>query len=95
MAGYVIADVNVTNAAAYEEYKKLVPASIQRYGGKYLVRGGQHETLEGTWTPSRLVVIEFASVEQARRWYLSEEYRRAKEVRQRTAVSNVIIVEGA
>ena len=95
MAGYVIADVKVTNAAAYEEYRKLVPASIQKYGGKYLVRGGQHETLEGTWTPSRLVVIEFASVAQARRWYLSEEYRRAKEVRKRTAVSNVIIVEGA
>jgi len=94
MAGYVIADVNVTNAAAYEEYRKLVPASIKKYGGKYLVRGGKHERLEGTWTPSRLVVIEFASVEQARRWYLSEEYRRAKEVRKRTAVSNVIIVEG-
>ncbi|MBI2161050.1 MAG: DUF1330 domain-containing protein [Candidatus Rokubacteria bacterium] len=95
MAGYVIADVNVTNAAAYEEYRKLVPASIQKYGGKYLVRGGKHEKLEGTWTPSRLVVIEFESVEQARRWYLSDEYRRAKEVRQRTALSNVIIVEGA
>ncbi len=94
MAGYVIADVNVTNAAAYEEYRQLVPASIQKYGGKYLVRGGQHERLEGTWTPSRLVVIEFASVEQARRWYLSDEYRRAKEVRQRAALSNVIIVEG-
>ena len=94
MAGYVIADVNVTNAVAYEEYRKLVPASIKKYGGKYLVRGGQHERLEGTWTPSRLVVIEFASVEQARRWYLSEEYRRAKEVRQRTALSNVVIVEG-
>ena len=94
MAGYVIADVNVTNAVAYEEYRKLVPASIKKYGGKYLVRGGQHETLESKWTPSRLVVIEFASVEQARRWYLSEEYRRAKEVRQRTAVSNVVIVEG-
>lgn len=94
MAGYVIADVNVTNAVAYEEYRKLVPASIQKYGGKYLVRGGQHERLEGTWAPSRLVVIEFASVEQARRWYLSDEYRRAKEVRQRTALSNVVIVEG-
>lgn len=94
MAGYVIADVKVTNAVAYEEYRKLVPASIQKYGGKYLVRGGQHQRLEGTWAPSRLVVIEFASVEQARRWYLSDEYRRAKEVRQRTALSNVIIVEG-
>ena len=94
MAGYVIADVNVTNAVAYEEYRKLVPASIQKYGGKYLVRSGPHERLEGTWRPSRLVVIEFASVEQARRWYLSDEYRRAKEVRQRTALSNVIIVEG-
>lgn len=94
MPGYVIADVEVTDPAAYEEYRKLVPASIQKYGGKYLVRGGQHETLEGTWMPSRLVVIEFASVEQARRWYLSDEYRRAKEVRQRTALSNVIIVEG-
>jgi len=94
MAGYVIANVDVKDAVAYEEYRKLVPATIQKYGGKYLVRGGPHEVLEGGWTPSRVVVLEFSSVEQAKRWYVSDEYRPAKAIRQRTAVSSVVIVEG-
>ena len=95
MAGYVIANVDVKDAVAYEEYRKLVPATIQKYGGKYLVRGGPHEVLEGGWTPSRVVVLEFSSVEQAKRWYFSDEYKPAKAIRQRTAVSSVVIVEGA
>ncbi len=94
MAGYVIANVDVKDAAAYEEYRKLVPATIQKYGGKYLVRGGPHEVLEDGWTPSRVVVLEFSSVERAKRWYFSDEYRPAKAIRQRTAVSSVVIVEG-
>ncbi len=95
MAGYVIANVDVKDAAGYEEYRRLVPATIQKYGGTYLVRGGPHEVLEGEWTPSRVVVLEFSSVEQAKRWYFSDEYRPAKAIRQRTAVSSVVIVEGA
>jgi len=94
MAGYVIANVEVKDAAGYEEYRKLAPGTIQKYGGKYLVRGGKHEVLEGDWTPSRVVILEFSSVEQAKRWYFSDEYRPAKAMRQRAAVSNVLIVEG-
>jgi uncharacterized protein (DUF1330 family) len=95
MAGYVIANVEVKDAAGYEEYRKLVPATIQKYGGKYLVRGGPHETFEGAWKPSRLVILEFSSVEQAKRWYFSDEYKPAKEIRFRAAMSNMVIVEGA
>lgn len=95
MAGYVIANVDVKDQAGYEEYRKLVPATVAKYGGKYVVRGGAVEKLEGAWQPKRVVVLEFASVEQARRWYTSEEYRPAKALRLKAAVSDVIIVEGA
>jgi uncharacterized protein (DUF1330 family) len=95
MAGYVIANVDVKDQAGYEEYRKLVPATVAKYGGKYVVRGGVVEKLEGAWQPKRVVVLEFASVEQARRWYTSEEYRPAKALRLKAAASDVLIVEGA
>jgi uncharacterized protein (DUF1330 family) len=94
MAAYVIADVHVRDTARYEEYRKLVPATLAQYGGKYLVRGGDYEVLEGDWQPRRLVVLEFASVEQAKRWYDSPEYRDSKALRLATAHSNVILVPG-
>jgi uncharacterized protein (DUF1330 family) len=95
MPGYVIADVEVTDPAAYEEYRKLVPATVVKYGGRYLVRGGPHEVREGSWSPKRVVVLEFPSVADARRWYDSEEYRPARAIRHRAARSSVLIVEGA
>ena len=95
MPGYVIADVEVTDLAAYEEYRKLVPATVAKYGGRYLVRGGAHEVREGDWRPTRVVVLEFPSVAEARRWYDSEEYRPARAIRHRAARSSVLIVEGA
>ena len=95
MAGYVIANVDVKDAALFEQYRKQVPDSLARYGGKYLVRGGAHRTLEGGWTPSRLVVLEFPTVEQARRWYESDEYREPKALRMKCAVTDVVLVEGA
>ena len=95
MAGYVIANVDVKDAALFEQYRKQVPETIARYGGKYLVRGGAHRTLEGGWSPSRLVVLEFPSVEQARRWYDSEEYREPKALRMKCALTDVVLVEGA
>ncbi len=94
MPGYVVAEVDITDPAAYEEYRKRVPATVEKYGGKYLVRGGAIETKEGGWAPSRFVVIEFSSVDQARRWYDSPEYRPAREIRQRAAKSKVIIAAG-
>ncbi len=94
MAAYLIADVNVKDPAAYEAYRKVVPALVEQYGGKYLVRGGRHEILEGHWKPARLVVLEFPSMGHARRFYESEEYRPIKPLRVNNALSNLVLVEG-
>jgi uncharacterized protein (DUF1330 family) len=94
MAAYVIFDVEVQDAAGYEEYRQAGSPSVPPYGGKYIVRGGRVEVLEGTWRPSRVIVIEFESFEQAKRWYHSPEYQAALKGRLRTAVSKVLIVEG-
>jgi len=94
MAAYVIADVEVTDPAAYEEYRKLVPATIEKYGGKYLARGGATEVKEGNWTPARLVILEFASMDQAKRWYGSPEYAPALAIRKRASRSKLVFAEG-
>lgn len=94
MAAYVIAEVEVTDPAAYEEYRKRVPATIEQYGGKYLARGGATETKEGGWAPARLVILEFPSMAQARRWYDSPEYTPARAIRQRASKSKLIFAEG-
>jgi uncharacterized protein (DUF1330 family) len=94
MAAYVIADVHVKDPERYQNYRAMVPASLEKYGGKFLVRGGKLKTLEGSREPGRVVVLEFPSVEQARRWYDSPEYRDARALRLSTADSDVIIVEG-
>ena len=94
MAAYVIADVEVTNPEAYEEYRPHVPATIEKYGGKYVVRGGTVDTVEGIWSPQRLVVIEFPSMELAKKWYDSPEYTEIRGIRFRNAKSNVIFVDG-
>ena len=95
MAGYVVAEVEVTDSAVYEEYRKLVPATVAKYGGKYLVRGGAVERKEGGWEPKRLVVLEFPSLDQARTWYHSPEYAPALALRLKAARSKVLLVEGA
>ena len=94
MAGYIIAEVQVTDPAGYEEYRKQVEGTIAAYGGKYLVRGGQSEALEGDAPRGRLVVLEFASFEQARAWYDSQEYVGPKAIRQQTSTGRVILVDG-
>ncbi len=94
MAAYVIADVDVKDPATFEEYRKAVPALIEKYGGKYIVRGGKHEILEGHWKPARLVVLEFPSMEHARRFFQSEDYRPIKSLRVNSALSHLVLVEG-
>lgn len=94
MPAYVIANVNVHDAAAFEEYRRQVPATIAKHGGRYLVRGGRVDRLEGTWNPARLVVLEFPSMEQARRWYDSEDYREPKALRLKSAMTDVLFAEG-
>ena len=95
MAAYVIANVDVKDAALFEQYRQQVPATLARHGGRYLVRGGEHHTLEGAWRPSRLVVLEFDSMEQARRWYDSEDYSDPKALRMKCALTDVVLVQGA
>ena len=94
MAAYMIVDVEVLDAAAYEEYRLQTAATVAVYGGRFLARGGRTEVLEGEWTPKRLVVIEFESVERAKEWLDSPEYTAIKGIRHRTAKSNMIVVEG-
>ncbi len=95
MPAYFIVDVEVTDPAGFEEYRQLVPGTVQKYGGRFLVRGGAVETLEGDWQPKRVVVLEFPSLAQAKRWYNSEDYRDPKALRFKTAKTKLILVEGA
>ncbi len=94
MAAYVIADVKIEDPVQYEDYRKMVPATIAAYGGRFIARGGRTEVLEGEWRPNRVVIIEFESVERAKEWWASEEYRAARELRQRTSTGSLIVVEG-
>jgi uncharacterized protein (DUF1330 family) len=94
MPAYVIVQVEIEDAAAYAEYVKLVPPSIAAYGGRFVVRGGKTETLEGSWSPKRLVILEFPSVEQAKKWWASEEYVEAKALRHHSAKTEMIVAEG-
>ncbi len=94
MPAYIIVDVQINNVVEYEAYKKLTPASILAYGGKFIVRGGKTETLEGDWNFGRIVVLEFPDTEQAKSWWNSSEYAPAKTIRQKSATTNMILVEG-
>ena len=94
MAAYLIADIEVHDAIGYEEYRRLAGATLPPFGGRFLVRGGRSETIEGGWSPQRLVIIEFATTERARAWWASPEYRAARAIRQRTATTRMIIAEG-
>jgi uncharacterized protein (DUF1330 family) len=94
MAAYIVVDIDVTDPVGYEEYKKLAAPTVAAYGGRYLVRGGAVEVLEGDWVPNRFVVLEFESVARAKEWCACQEYGVAKEVRHRTATTNMIVAEG-
>ncbi len=94
MAAYVIVDIDITDPAGYEEYKKMAAPAVAACGGKYIVRGGAVDVLEGDWSPHRFVVLEFDSVAQAKEWWASSAYREAKALRQKTAITNMIVVEG-
>ncbi len=93
--GYLVVESKVTDPAAYENYKKLAAAAIEKHGGRYLVRGGKAEILEGPWSaPQRLVIVEFDSPELAKQFYDSPEYRAAREARAGAADMNMLVVEG-
>jgi uncharacterized protein (DUF1330 family) len=94
MSAYIIVQVDVKDPEGFAAYREMVPETLEAYGGKYLVRGGAVEILEGSWSPPRIVVLAFDSVEQAKRWWDSEEYREAKLLRQQTTSTEMIVVEG-
>jgi len=95
MPAYIIAQVNVTDPAKYQEYAKLAGPATQKYGVRFLVRGGAKTTMEGDIPFSRIVVNEFPDVEAAKKFYNSVEYQAAKQKRIGAADFNMVIVEGA
>jgi uncharacterized protein (DUF1330 family) len=94
MAAYVIVEIEIVDPVGYEEYKKQAAATVLKHGGKYIVRGGAMEVLEGDWKPKRLVVLQFESMQRAKEWLHCEEYREPRKMRRRTAKTNMILVEG-
>jgi len=94
VAAYVIVEIDILDPERYEEYKKLAGATVEKYGGKYIVRGGKTEVLEGDWQPKRIVVLKFESMQRAKDWLKCEEYREPRKMRHRTAKTNMILVEG-
>jgi uncharacterized protein (DUF1330 family) len=94
MAAYIVVDIDVHDAPGLEEYRRQVPATVTKFGGRFLVRGGPFQVLEGGWQPKRMVLLEFPSVEQARRWYDSEEYRPLKAMRLKASTATLVLVDG-
>ena len=94
MPAYVVVEIEVLDAGRYETYKRMVPPSLAAYGGRFVVRGGAAETLEGEWSPKRLVIVKFPSMERAKAWWGSPEYAETKGLRQATARTRMIVVEG-
>jgi len=95
MAAYMVVDIRVTDPVQYEEYKRLAQAAIAKHGGRYLALGGETLVLEGSWQPSRVVVVEFPDLQRARAFYDSPEYREARAARERAASMNMVAVAGA
>ena len=93
-SAYILANITVTNPEQYEEYKKLSTIAMKAHGAELCVRGGKVEVLEGDWTPDRVVLHKFPSVEAARRFNDSVEYAAARKSRQGAAVMRMTLIEG-
>ncbi len=94
MPAYVIVNVHVKDPELYKEYVAAAPPTIERHGGRYVARGGEVWVREGSWSPERLVVLEFPDAQAARRWYESPEYQEVLAIRQRAAEAELVITEG-
>jgi uncharacterized protein (DUF1330 family) len=94
MPAYIIADIDVTDADAYQAYRVQVPALIEKHGGRYLARGGAMEVLDGSWAPSRAVIVEFPDMAALKRFWDSPEYQPLRATRLGSTRSNIIAVEG-
>jgi uncharacterized protein (DUF1330 family) len=94
MPAYVIVETDISDPEQYEQYKAASPGAVAAAGGRFVVRGGELAVLEGDWNPSRLVVLEFDDLEAAKRWYESETYQEAKQLREGAARLNMVAVQG-
>ena len=94
MAAYVIVETDISDAEQYEQYKAASPGAVAAGGGRFVVRGGELAVLEGEWSPSRLVILEFEDLDAAKRWYESETYQDAKKLREGAARLNMVAVQG-
>ena len=94
MPAYVLAEIEVTNPEGYKEYTTHVPATIAKYGGRFVVRGGKATALEGEWPERRRVLIEFPSADAARKWFDSPEYEKPKAMRQANSQGRLLLLEG-
>jgi uncharacterized protein (DUF1330 family) len=95
MAAYVFAQIEVTDPATYDDYRKQVLPTVTKFGGRFIVRGGKVDAKEGDWKPERMIALEFPSMEQAQKWYHSPEYAPLIQLRQKASKGKLIIVEGA
>ena len=95
MTAYVVVDIDVKDPEAYKQYVARAPASVEAHGGKYLARAGRTERLEGDWLPTRLVILQFDSIERARAWLDSPDYAPVKKLRHQSASTNMVVIEGA
>ena len=94
MSAYVVVEIGVEDPVTFERYKTLAPPSVAAYGGRYLVRGGAWEALEGSWHPPRFVILEFPSVQRAKSWWSSPAYAPAKELLRSCARTEMLLVDG-
>lgn len=94
MAVYVIVNLDVRDAAAFEEYRAKVPAFIHKHGGEYLVRGGANEVIEGHWRPKRIVLLRFPDRAAVRAFFDDPEYQPVAQLRQRVADTDIVMVDG-
>jgi uncharacterized protein (DUF1330 family) len=94
MPAYVIGQMEIHDPEQYSRYTSAVPETIEAHGGRFVVRGGEIAPLEGDWTPPRLVVIEFADLAAAKRWYESPEYQEVKQLREGAATLSIVAVQG-
>jgi len=95
MSAYLIADVEIHDPDVYAEYRRQVLPLIQKHGGRFIVRGGAHEVLEGDWRPQRVVIIEFPEMAALKAWYRSPEYAKLIALRQGASRGSLVAVEGA
>ena len=94
MVAYIVTQIEITDPETFETYRAQVPPILEKYGGEFIVRGGDREVLEGDWPWPRMVILKFPDREAAKAWHASAEYQGPKALRQAASKANMIIVDG-